>query len=97
MKKLLNNAVEELMVKVNVELNNMEKDINISMSVNAKLRVVRHRKANVTSLIKRLEQMKQHTEKIFPNDKELIKRIDDFIFKTDLALTDKTYKAYGCY
>ena len=83
MKNLLNNAVEELMVRVNNELEDMRKDINITMSINAKARVIRYRKENIMNLIDRLWQLEKHMEKVFPDNYEEAKQIRDFIHKTD--------------
>lgn len=97
MKNLLNNAVEELMVRVNNELEDMKKDMNITMSINAKTRVIRYRKENIMNLIDKLWQLEKHMEKVFPDNYEEAKQIRDFIHKTDLRLLDETYVSYGCY
>lgn len=97
MKNLLNNAVEELMVRVNRELEDMRKDINITMSINAKARVIRHRKENIMRLIEKLWQLEKHMEKVLPDNHDKIKQIKDFIHKTDLRLLDEIYVSYGCY
>lgn len=97
MKNLLNNAVEELMVRVNNELEDMRKDMNITMSINAKARVIKYRKENIMNLIDKLWQLEKHMEKVFPDDYEEAKQIREFIHKTDLRLLDEMYVSYGCY
>ena len=97
MKNLLNNAVEELIVRVNNELEDMRKDINITMSINAKARVIRYRKENIMNLIDKLWQLEKHMEKVFPDNYEEAKHIREFIHKKDLRLLDEIYVSYGCY
>lgn len=97
MKKLLNNAVEEIMVRINNEIKEMRNELNIAMSVKAKFRIINRRKENINNLINKLDQLEKHMEKVLPEDYEEAKRIRFYIHKIDILLLDEFYIANKCY
>ena len=76
MKNLLNNAVEELVVRANKELNDLRNDIKVLENQGDKVNAVYDKRNYVLGLVNKMIILKEKLELDYPEDIEGAKLID---------------------
>lgn len=76
MRNLLNNAVEELVVRANKEINDVRNEIKAMEHKGARLNRVYEAHAYIINLVDRINVLKDNIAIDFPEEKELIKDIN---------------------
>lgn len=88
MKYLLNDAVEEMIKRINNEMNLVREEVRIVEYKGEKLNILMYRRDIITSLFDRLNYLKDQIEVRFPEEVEAINYIERFEYITNIQLED---------
>lgn len=95
MKNLLNNAVEELVVRANKELNDLRNDIRVLENQGDKVNAVYDKRNYVLGLVNKMIILKDKLELDYPEDIEGAKLIDKKAHIIMIQLEDILNIAYN--
>ena len=85
MKNLLNDAVRELVLKVNDEIVAIKAEIKVAENKGDKLNILNIRRERILKIFERLDYLKEQAE---VREFELLINIDDFKFIMNIQLED---------
>ena len=85
MKNLLNDAVRELVLKVNDEIVAIKAEIKVAENKGDKLNILNIRRERILKIFERLDYLKEQAE---VRQLELLLNIDDFKFIMNIQLED---------
>lgn len=88
MKNLLNNAVNELVIRVNEEYDNARKEIKVLEDKGLKLNALYERRHNIKNLLNKLDILKDKAKEQFPEEDVIEFNIDKFKFIMNIQLED---------
>lgn len=94
MKNLLLNAVEELVVRANKEINNVKEEIKVVEHMKAKVNKVYEVNAYIENLIYKIELLKDRLEIDFPEEIDKAKEIEKQINIIKIQIEDVLNIAY---
>ena len=94
MKNLLLNAVEELVVRANKEINNVKEEIKVVEHMKAKVNKVYEVNAYIENLMYKIELLKDRLEIDFPEEIDKAKEIEKQINIIKIQIEDVLNIAY---
>ena len=88
MKNLLNNAVEELVVRGYKELDELRNDIKIEKDMCMKLNILNDRRDYILRLLDKLDYLKEQMKIRFPEEELAVNKIDRYNLIVNVQLED---------
>ena len=88
MKNLLNNAVEELVVRGYKELDELRNDIKIEKDMGMKLNILNDRRDYILRLLDKLDYLKEQMKIRFPEEELAVNKIDRYNLIVNVQLED---------
>lgn len=85
MKNLLNDAVRELVLRVNDEMIAIKEEIKVAENKGDKLNILKDRRERILKLFKRLDYLQEQAD---VRELEVLIDIEDFKFKINIQLED---------
>ena len=88
MKNLLNDAVRELVLRVNDEMIAIKEGIKIAENKGDKLNILEVKRERILKIFKRLDYLQEQADVRFPEEDVVLIDIEDFKFKMNIQLED---------
>ena len=96
MKNLLLNAVEELMNRVDGQLVNVRKDIRNAEGLKERMNIVLNNRIEIINKLDKIDYLKEQIEIRFPEEINVLIKIEKEINKRLIQLEDLLNVIYGC-